>query len=134
MRYGRHDIWGYIEVSDENTPGEGPSAKASPAPQRPLAKTESWIRDLLRNWEHQPTCNGVWIPLGQDETGPPVGDSETGSAVGCLCWWGCRACDGSVDLYNKLHDRPWSWQMLLGSGECKCQDQPGPMTGCPRGK
>jgi hypothetical protein len=133
-RYGRHWIFPVLGISGQNTPPMKPSAKASPSNQRPLGKLQSFLDKLWQFWtKQQPECQGIWVPLKSEDVGAPLGDARTGSAFGCLCCWGCMACDGSLDLYNKLEDRPRTHELLLGSGKCGCS-QPGPETGCPQSK
>lgn len=77
-----------------------------------------------------PLCIGQWIPVTQNDIAAPVGDPVTGGGTGfCFCYWGCRACNGSLDLYNSDYDRPWTSGVNTGSGECVAPP-PGPQTGC----
>jgi RHS repeat-associated protein len=81
------------------------------------------------------SCKGIWVPVEFKELGAPVGDPVTGSAIVCLCYWGCLACDGSLDLYNIPENRPWTTGLFIettGGTQCLCPP-PGPQTGCRNG-
>ena len=78
-----------------------------------------------------PLCVGIWIAVAQNEIAVPFGDPRTGGGTGfCSCFWGCRACNGSLDLYNSDNDRPSTSGVETGGGECTAPP-PGPQTGCP---
>jgi RHS repeat-associated protein len=75
-----------------------------------------------------PLCVGQWIPVAQNDIAAPMGDPLTGGGTGfCFCYWGCRACNGSLDLYNSDYNRPWTSGVNTGSGECVAPP-PGPQT------
>ncbi len=77
-------------------------------------------------------CNGVWIPVDQSDELAKLAceDTKTGCGIGvCLCYFGCMACDGSLDLYNSDADRPTRVGILTLGGDCVCTP-PGGQTGC----
>jgi hypothetical protein len=121
LRFGSHWIWRYIEVSDENTPGEGPSAKASPAPQPPLAKKEGPEQSGKTQTARSGVCQGEY------ETMHSFPNSPIGT---CLCYEACVSCGGFVPLYSNWLHMPSTPGTLAGNGKCICPP-PGRDTGCP---
>jgi hypothetical protein len=87
-----------------------------------------------------PTCKGLWVPMGSKPAVPLVSpsDPEKGSStLFCLCYWGCQDCEGTMDLFNDSPpdilspNRPTTWGAPLGNGGCACPG-PGPQIGCPQ--
>ncbi len=79
-------------------------------------------------------CIGVWLQIASVDIALPGGDPQTGGA-GCACenYWGCLACNGSLDLYNNNFDRPMTQgtNIETQNGPICFSAPPDTQTGCP---
>jgi hypothetical protein len=123
LRFGFHWIWPVIGSAKQNTPGEGASAKASPAPQRPLAKGEGTQSSGKDEGANPNFCQGQWEPKNWTQIRSPF--------YNCACSWACVSCGGFVALYAMPPETPGQLINTTTGTNCLCFP-PGRETACPQ--
>jgi len=83
----------------------------------------------------EPVCQGQWHEkTSTDAACSPTDPTGNGCTNFCRCYWGCRQCNGTWDLYNNDLDRPndpgVNIETSAGS-TCFCRPPEPPATGCP---
>ncbi len=78
-------------------------------------------------------CGGEWVNTKSRDSLVICSPNYGCATLGCLCYWGCRECDGSFDLYSgdvESGNGPTTRGIPLGNGGCSCLNYPGPQQGC----